>query len=418
MNVWPEDVETLLRGHPLVQDAAVVAVSKEGGGTSLHAYLIPSGSTTTDQLRGILADCNSRLAQHQRLASASWWPEADFPRTAMLKVRRHLLPRPLDLAAVHVQASHAADDPVSQVVAGAAHVPTVAIDQTLGELGLDSLGLVDLALALEEKTGKAVSDGDLRMEMTVKQVHELVESAPADGARATHAREGETIDPDVPLWPYTLGRPLRVFGILVDLIYALAVNRTLVLGQDNLVDLPSPVIFAGTHHGFGDMPLVRRALARTTGRRRGWRLVTAIAAGGFNSGGPKFGHGMGLYPWYGILALGLFPLRQHAERGESLRRLVQVASAGNDVLIFPQGTHARPADERAGNATVAFHSGVAHLARGLAADVVPFGVAGTERVMPPVSVQVWWSIDRRDTSRRHSRATGDRLWPTADDHPR
>ena len=192
-----------------------------------------------------------------------------------------------------------------------------------------------------------------------------------------------TIDPDVPLWPYTLGRPLRVFGILVDLIYALVVNRTFVRGQDNLVDLPSPVIFAGTHHGFGDMPLVRRALARTTGRRRGWRLVTAIAAGGFNSGGPKFGHGMGLYPWYGILALGLFPLRQHAERGESLRRLVQVASAGNDVLIFPQGTHARPADERAANATDAFHPGVAHLARALAANVVPFGVAGTERVMPP-----------------------------------
>ena len=95
---------------------------------------------------------------------------------------------------------------------------------------------------------------------------------------------------------------------------------------------------------------------------------------------------MGLYPWYGILALGLFPLRQHAEREESLPRLVQVASAVNDVLIFPQGTHARPADERAGNATVAFDSGAAHLARGLAADVVPFGVAGTERVMPPDSV--------------------------------
>jgi hypothetical protein len=33
--------------------------------------------------------------------------------------------------------------------------------------------------------------------------------------------------------------------------------------------------------------------------------------------------------------------------------------------------------------TVAFHPGVAHLARALDADVVPFGVAGTERVMPP-----------------------------------
>src|SRR5207245_11540143 len=34
--------------------------------------------------------------------------------------------------------------------------------QTLAELGLDSLGLVDLALGLEEKTGKTVADGDLR----------------------------------------------------------------------------------------------------------------------------------------------------------------------------------------------------------------------------------------------------------------
>ena len=60
-----------------------------------------------------------------------------------------------------------------------------------------------------------------------------------------------------------------------------------------------------------------------------------------------------------------------------------IPGAGNDILIFPQGTHARPEDERAGDPALRFRPGVGHLAHALAADVVPFGVAGTERVMPP-----------------------------------
>ena len=134
-------------------------------------------------------------------------------------------------------------------------------------------------------------------------------------------------------------------------------QKSLILGREHLADLPSPVIFAGTHHGFADMPLLRYALARTAGPKRGWRLVTAIAAGGFNSGGPRFGTGFGLVPWYGIVALGLFPIHQLQQQHQSLRRLVQVAAAGNDVLIFPQGTHARPEDERPGNRALRFRPG-------------------------------------------------------------
>src|SRR5437762_7571677 len=121
----------------------------------LHAYLIPAraGDFNAD-VTPIVTRANGRLAQHQRIATASWWPEADFPRTSTLKVRRNLLPLPEAVGAVKIESVLAADDPVGQAIAGAARVQAVADDQTLGGLGLDSLGLTELALALEQKNGK------------------------------------------------------------------------------------------------------------------------------------------------------------------------------------------------------------------------------------------------------------------------
>jgi len=52
--------------------------------------------------------------------------------------------------------------------------------------------------------------------------------------------------------------------------------------------------------------------------------------------------------WHGMWppAYGLYPLDRLAHREASLRRLASLARRGKPVLIFPQGTHARPADER------------------------------------------------------------------------
>ncbi|MCC7103732.1 MAG: 1-acyl-sn-glycerol-3-phosphate acyltransferase, partial [Chloroflexi bacterium] len=374
----------VLRQHPLVQDAAVVAVPTPGGGLRLHAYLLPAGpGSLRSPLPELVATSNARLAVHQRLASASWYPEPDFPRTSMLKVRRHLLPAPGE-AAVDVDPTRSADDPVGLAVAGVARVATVRGEQTLGELGLDSLGLVELAADLETKTGKSVADDDLSLTMTVDALRSLVANA-LDIEAARSRLEGSTPEKtttDVPDWPYTWGRVFRALDAPFRLLYRFAMTRTVVLGADHLRQLPPRVIFAGTHHGFPDMSLLRHALSRTPARRLARGLIVPIAAGGFGSGGVQLGRGLGLYPWYGILAFGLYPLRQQAEREASLRGLARLAQPGNAVLIFPQGTHARPAEEIADSPRVRFRPGVAHLARALGASVVPFGLAGTERLMP------------------------------------
>jgi long-chain acyl-CoA synthetase len=384
MKVWPQDVEDVLRQQPGVRDAAVVSAPTPSGGRALHAFLIPDGSSgATPEIASIIAASNGRLAQHQRLATASWWTESDFPRTSTLKVRRHLLPSPETTQVVDVDTVMAADDPVGQAIVAAARVASVNDEQTLAGLGLDSLALLDLAIALEDKTGKVVAEGDLGPGMTVGEVRAKMSAAPAlgVGAQASRTRpaggpDGEQISASQPMWPYTWGRALRVVRLPVDLAYSRYVTETIVRGDEHLVNLPRRVIFAGTHHAYADFPLVYEALKRTPARDLASRLVVAARATAFDAAGPA--------GWYGVLALGLYPLRQYGDQDISLRGLARLAQAGHAILIFPQGKHIRPDAERAGDPDAGFRPGVGHLASALDAAVVPFGVAGTEVVFPNV----------------------------------
>lgn len=186
-------------------------------------------------------------------------------------------------------------------------------------------------------------------------------------------RGAEGVSADVPLWPYTWGRAFRILATPFSLIYRLAVTRTIVLGADYLNALTPPVIFAGTHHGFADMPLVRRGIGQSPARGLLRRLVIATAAKNWDDAR--------WFTRFVTLAYGLYPLRQRGERDASLRGLVRLCERGSALLIFPQGHHVRPEQERAGERAAAFQSGVGFLANALDATVVPFGVAGTENVL-------------------------------------
>jgi 1-acyl-sn-glycerol-3-phosphate acyltransferase len=65
-----------------------------------------------------------------------------------------------------------------------------------------------------------------------------------------------------------------------------------------------------------------------------------------------------------------------------LRRLAHLAERGNAILIFPQGRHLLPEMERAGAPEATFRHGAALLAEALGAPVVPFGLAGSEQLVP------------------------------------
>ncbi|TAK22347.1 MAG: long-chain fatty acid--CoA ligase [Chloroflexota bacterium] len=101
LNVHAEDVEQVLRETGLVTDAVVVARGEREGHTEVFAVLAMEDPTRAgDAVR----DANHHLAQHQRISGHVVWPDADFPRTHTLKVRRPEVERRLAEIAPPVRA--------------------------------------------------------------------------------------------------------------------------------------------------------------------------------------------------------------------------------------------------------------------------------------------------------------------------
>ena len=93
LNVFPEDVESVLKQQPGVRDAAVIGTDR------VHAVLILEAGADAEE---IVRRANARLADYQRIRGFSIWPQDEFPRTEGTgKLKRHeiaqgthLRPRP------------------------------------------------------------------------------------------------------------------------------------------------------------------------------------------------------------------------------------------------------------------------------------------------------------------------------------
>jgi len=103
LNVFPEDIESLLQDHGISQ--AVVLETKPG---RIEAVVLPPGTLPIvsagrggqeertpeedqkvhTEVDRIIRATNSELSAHQRIDAWRIWPEPDFPRTHTLKIRR------------------------------------------------------------------------------------------------------------------------------------------------------------------------------------------------------------------------------------------------------------------------------------------------------------------------------------------
>ncbi len=89
-NVYPAEVERVLRNHPGIEDVAVVGFSEETWGEAGCAFVIPKPGKNL-AAEEVIGFCEGHLARYK-------WPQkvmimSDFPRTALGKVRKTVLKR-------------------------------------------------------------------------------------------------------------------------------------------------------------------------------------------------------------------------------------------------------------------------------------------------------------------------------------
>jgi long-chain acyl-CoA synthetase len=197
LNVFPGDVESVLKEQPGVRDAAVIGTDR------VQAALILDAGADAEE---IVRRANARLADYQRIRGFSIWPNAEFPRTEGTgKLKRLEIARGMP-------------------------APAVATDLDVPLENLTSLERVEriVALGLDETeiAGPASTVADFP---TWNR-----------GALAHAAR--------------------RIFlpGFLLPLNRIFAHVHT--TGLDNLKDLQPPVIFASNHQSYMDVPSILSAL--------------------------------------------------------------------------------------------------------------------------------------------------------------
>jgi long-chain acyl-CoA synthetase len=405
LNIHPEDVEAALNAQPSVQASAVVPLLTAAG-TEPVAVLLFRGSE--EQAHQAIVVANRQLAEYQQVHQWRLWPELDLPRTSSGKVRR-----PKVTEWVNAQPAQAGDgaatDPLLALILSISHTNPGANgdDARLSEdLGLDSLGRVQLQSELEQRLGLILDDaalervdtlGDLRRELGLHGAEATsaasepepsatgaaapTPSAPAQAALA-HAQDeprkaGE--DDLYPRWPWWWP-----FRLLRD-AYLELVSQPFVwfLGNPRVERPPNlrpeqPVLLVANHVTAYDAALILYGLPGPMRRR------VAVAMAGnmlrdfrhMRNVGPQ---GRALTPmldilgppaWLLITALyNVFPLPRSAGFRRSFQHAGEALDRGYNVLVFPEGS-------RTETGLQPFRPGIGLLVRESATSVVPVALVG------------------------------------------
>jgi long-chain acyl-CoA synthetase len=369
MKVYPVDVEAALMQESGIRDCAVVGLPGPDGQEQVHAVVLASDAAPGAPAEAV-ANANRRLATHQRIMGLTVW-QGDFPRTALHKVKRRLLQSMLAAsggaaAPVAVDSVPAGEDRLAGVAAllrRVVHDPQVMITEgTLleADLGLDSLGRIELSALIEQETGREVAEEEVNALDRVADLYSLM----AQGVAGGPGQAGAPDFPDWPLHPIAVAIRAAVQHGLLFPLHAVFCRPFRVEGAETAGMAGGPVLLVANHASHADTVSILRALPPALRRR------TAVAAASdyFYSGR--------LRGALASLVLNTFAFSRAGRVRASLEHCGLLCDDGWSVLIYPEGT--RSPDGR----ILPFRTGIGLLAPGLGVPVVPVSVAGGHNVLP------------------------------------
>jgi long-chain acyl-CoA synthetase len=378
-NVYPDDVEARLGEVDGVAELAIVGIVDPRGGERVACVAVPADDNS--QIRSerharaktALARALAKLPPGMRPAVVTL-VDGKLPRTATRKVKRtevrRLAERMAPLSERPPKMTGESDlDTAARSVRAAVGVIAkrnpheLVPEQSLrGDLGFDSLMLLELLVALESQLGGSVDAERLNACETVGDAEALIRER--RGTRrgsdtASIEQEAET--------PLDLPPPLREAAMhwlgRAQMGFYDRVLETKVTGRA-FIPHNRNVLVAANHASHLDMGLVKYALGSY-----GQGLVSLAAQDYFFEGNR----------WrkaYFENLTNLVPMSRSGSLRQSLRQAGELISEGNTLLIFPEGTRSSDGEVRE------FKPAVGYLALQHGIDVLPVYLGGTFAAMP------------------------------------
>lgn len=373
--VFPETVEAAYEGSPLIQELAILGYQGKLAALvvpNLEAIRARGGTRAEELIRDELAERGRALPAYQRVSGVAVISEP-LPRTQLGKPRRFLLPALYERALHHRPPETAA--PVSTEDRDLLASPAAARvwrwlgarfpDRALAldtspqiDLGVDSLGWVNLSLDLERDLGITLGEAAIAHIMTLRDlVREAVEAGEHPAAAAPAAPTA-ALDRPAGLALRGLRRTLAAVNRLAMRL----VFRLRVTGTGNLPTSGAFVICAN-HASYLDPFALAAALPYD-------RLTQTWWAG-----------------WTGVLFTGrlqrafsrvaqVIPVDPDRAAASSLAAGAAVLERGRSLVWFPEGARSRDGTLQR------FQPGIGALLTSHAVPVVPVHIAGTFAAWP------------------------------------
>ena len=409
-NVYPEEIERQLERSPLIKEVCVIGRQQPGRALSetLHAVVVPDVMAlrehrivnTRESIRKEIETRSARLQPYQKVTSFEV-ARQELPRTTTRKIKRHLVRQQVE-APASADASGAAARPWSEedrAWAGSAVVAAVLArieaqapakpaalhpDDSLElDLGFDSLGRIELIVAVEQALGVKLAESANTDCYTVRDLAQAAQRAvPVDSPQAIATAA---------TWPKILDEPAgdgsapRGAGFGLDLM-RLAVLKLIRLVARlpgfkvaGLEHLPpgGAFIVCVNHQSFLDGFLLLCAIP--------YRLVRRLIL----LGKPQYFE-RGIAGWFAP-RLNIASVDAGANLVQAMRVSARVLRDGKALMLFPEGERSIDGEIkplRRGAAILACHLGV---------PIVPVVIDGPYEIWPrargfqrlaPVSLRV------------------------------
>ena len=365
MNIYPEDLEGLLRRQPEVRDCVVVGLKQGGNAEPFAALLLHDAAADA---AAIVARANRQLAEFQQMRRWMVWPDQDFPRTPTLKPRlsviQHAIQQQFSSAANATPAQGGLGELISRITGR--NAGTLAPDAKLeGDLNLSSMDRVELMSALEDRYQVDLSEANFAQVITVGELERMLHEPQRTQQRGYHYPRWAQ------RWPIAWVRTF--FYYLLSLPATLIMAHPKIVGRENLEGVDGPILITCNHVTYIDVGFVLIAMPA---RIRNRLAVGMLGERLWSMWRPSASMNVFARCWqeagyYLVVALfNVFPLPQQSGVRESFAFAGESVDRGYSVVVFPEGRRTHDGQPSP------FRSGVGMLAQRLDIPVVALRIDG------------------------------------------
>jgi len=365
-NVYPEELELYFRKSPLIGEITVFG-RKVDGRETVYAVIVPTskGTDAYTHLRREIASLNRDLPAYKTISRFALSADP-LPRNSTRKVLVNEVIRLLDAGVYQTDAAGSAtprnvlsatgmrEEEIIHLLGTILRAETLHANETLADHGIDSLGLVEMVVHLEETLNISIDIDRVNPLNTLEEFVLYLASC--------EAHSGASLD-DMILHSPVETRARRFFNPLSSLILLLVRILAVICWRIKVVHaermMPVNAIIIANHQSVLDPPLLVNLIPRRL--RRNVFFIGKIELS-----------------WLKIPFAGA-PVLFVDRTGNvvpSLKAAADVLRRGQSLIIFPEGTRTRSG--KPGK----FKSGAAYLAKHLNKTIIPVAIRGAFEIMP------------------------------------